>query len=65
MKADAKEATRKRLQAQRAQRALECAKGKKGDCREMDNKPIVCKVCKRLGFCEELRQRPIQRRGDA
>lgn len=65
MKADAKEDKRKRLQAQRAQRALECAKGKKGDCREMDNKPIVCKACKRLGFCEELRHRPIQRRGDA
>jgi len=65
MKADAKEEKRKRLQAQRAQRALECAKGKKGDCREMDNKPIVCKACKRLGFCEELRHRPIQRRGDA
>ena len=54
VKADAKEEKRKRLQAQRAQRALECAKAKKGDCRKMDNKPIVCKACKRLGFCEEL-----------
>lgn len=51
---DAKEDKRRRLQAQRMRRALECAKTKQGYCNVMDNKPIVCKVCRQFGFCEEL-----------
>jgi Protein involved in initiation of plasmid replication len=53
---DAKEAKRRRLQTQRMRRALDCAKTKKGDCRTMDNKPIVCKACHHFGFCKELYQ---------
>lgn len=55
---DAKEDKRRRLQAQRMRRALECAKAKQGDCSVMDNKPIVCKACRQFGFCEELRRKP-------
>lgn len=55
---DAKEDKRRRLQAQRMRRALECAKVKQGDCRVMDNKPVVCKTCRQFGFCEELRRKP-------
>lgn len=54
---DAKEDKRRRLQAQRMRRALECAKAKQGDCSLMDNKPIVCKACRQFGFCEELRRK--------
>lgn len=53
---DAKEDKRRRLQTQRMRRALDCAKTKKGDCRTMDNKPIVCKACHHFGFCKELYQ---------
>lgn len=50
----AKEEKRRRLQAQRMHRALECAKLKQGDCRTMDNKPIVCKVCRQFGLAEDI-----------
>lgn len=50
----AKEEKAKRLQAQRIHRALECAKLKQGDCRKMDNKPIVCKVCRHFGLAEDI-----------
>lgn len=50
----AKEEKAKRLQAQRIRRALECAKLKQGDCRKMDNKPIVCKVCRYFGLAEDI-----------
>lgn len=50
----AKEEKAKRLQAQRIHRALECAKLKQGDCRKMDNKPIVCKVCRYFGLAEDI-----------
>lgn len=52
----AKEEKQRRLQTQRMIRALDCAKTKGGDCRTMDNKPIICKVCRQLGFCEELKK---------
>lgn len=52
----AKEDKQRRLQAQRMSRALDCAKAKGGDCRTMDNKPIVCKACRQMGFCEELKK---------
>ena len=42
----AKEEKRRRLTNQRFLRALECAKGKQGDCRVMDNVRIVCKMCR-------------------
>lgn len=51
---DAKEEKRRRLQAQRMHRALECAKLKQGDCRTMNNKPIVCKVCRQFGLAEDI-----------
>lgn len=55
-KQKAKEDKQRRLQAQRMSRALGCAKAKGGDCRTMDNKPIVCKACRQMGFCDELRR---------
>ena len=60
-KQKAKEDKQRRLQAQRMSRALGCAKAKGGDCRTMDNKPIVCKACRQMGFCDELRRhsRPV------
>lgn len=50
----AKEEKRRRLQVQRIYRALECAKLKQGNCQAMDNKPIVCKVCRSLGLAENI-----------
>ncbi len=55
--AKAKDAKRKRLDGQRISRALECAKGKKGECVTQDNKPIICKVCRGFDFCGDLRRR--------
>lgn len=52
----AKADKQRRLQAQRMGRALDCAKAKGGDCRTMDNKPIVCKACRQMGFCNELQR---------
>lgn len=61
-KQKAKEDKKRRLQAQRMNRALDCAKAKDGDCRTMDNKPIICKACRQMGFCDDLRRhrrRPV------
>ena len=52
----AKEEKRRRLESERLQRALACAKGKKGECATKDNKPVVCKACQHFGFCEDLRR---------
>ena len=52
----AKEDKRRRLQTQRMIAALSCAKEKKGECREQDNKPIICKACQHFNFCEDLRR---------
>lgn len=52
----AKETKQRRLESQRIQRALECAKGKKGECVTQDNKPIICKACMHWNFCEDLRR---------
>jgi plasmid replication initiation protein len=54
-----KEAKKRRLQSQRITRALECARMKKGECVERDNKPIICKFCKTKDwdFCAELQRR--------
>ena len=52
----AKEAKQRRLQTQRMIAALACAKEKKGECREQDNKPIFCKVCVSSRYCEDLRR---------
>ncbi len=54
--AKAKDSKRKRLDGQRVSRALECAKGKKGECITRDNKPIICKVCRGFDFCGDLRR---------
>ena len=52
----AKVEKQRRLESQRIQRALQCAKGKKGECVTMDNKPIICKACMHWNFCEDLRR---------
>lgn len=52
----AKETKQKRLESQRIQRALECAKEKKGECATQDNKPIICKACLHWNFCADLRR---------
>lgn len=54
-KKKAKEDKQRRLQAQRFIRATDCAKTKNGNCRVMDNKPIVCKLCREKGICASLR----------
>jgi len=53
----AKEEKRRRLQNQRLMKALECAKAKKGDCVEQDNKRLVCKMCLHFQFCDEMRRK--------
>lgn len=54
----AKEEKQSRLRNQRVLRALECAKAKGRDCRTMDNKAIICKMCRQMQFCEELARKP-------
>lgn len=51
---NAKEEKQRRLQGQRILRATECAKTKGGDCRTMDNKPIVCKVCREFSIADGI-----------
>ena len=41
----------------RIARAMECARRKEGICEEHDNKPILCKICMRMGYCAELKKR--------
>lgn len=52
--AKAKEEKRRRLENQRFLRALACAKAKAGNCQEMDNKPIVCKMCREKQICHHI-----------
>lgn len=52
----AKEEKQRRLQGQRIHLALECAKGKKGECVTQDNKRLVCKMCVHFNFCNDLRR---------
>jgi len=52
----AKEAKQRRLSNQRFIAAIECARGKKGECATMDNKRLVCKVCVAKELCEEMRR---------
>jgi len=52
-----KEKKRIRLQNQRILTALDCAKKKAGKCQTMDNKPIVCKLCREMDLCEEMRRK--------
>ena len=56
-KAKAKEEKQRRLMGSRMLRANECALSKKGECVQMDNKPIVCKVCRQFQICDHLRMR--------
>ena len=49
------EEKRHRLVNQRFLRALECAKGKQGNCRVMDNVRIVCKLCQEQGLADVAR----------
>lgn len=53
---DAKKEKIRRLNNQRLLRAIECAKGKGGDCRVMDNKRIVCKMCREKDVCADIRR---------
>lgn len=48
---DAKVKRRQHLNNQRFLRAVECLKAKGGECREMDNVRIVCKLCREKGIC--------------
>lgn len=52
-----KEEKKRRLQNQRIGSAFTCATAKKGDCHAQDNKPIICKMCLQMDFCEDLRKR--------
>ena len=52
-----KEEKKRRLQNQRIGSAFTCATAKKGDCHTQDNKPIICKMCLQMDFCEDLRKR--------
>ena len=56
-KAKAKEEKQRRLMGSRMLRANECAMAKKGECTTMDNKPIVCNVCRQFQICDHLRRR--------
>lgn len=56
-KIKAKEEKQRRLMGARMLRANECALSKKGECTTMDNKPIVCKVCRQFQICDHLRMR--------
>lgn len=47
-----KEEKARRLHNQRMITALDCARSKAGDCRERDNKRLVCKVCLEFQFCK-------------
>jgi plasmid replication initiation protein len=53
----AKETKQRRLETQRYRRASDCAKAKKGECVNQDNRPIVCKLCLRMDFCGDVRRR--------
>lgn len=37
--------------------AIECAKGKSGQCAKQDNKKSVCLLCRKQGICQELAHR--------
>ena len=53
----AKEEKRRRLENHRFIAAVECAKGKKGECFIQDNKRLVCKMCTEKDICESIRWR--------
>lgn len=56
-KAKAKEEKQNRLMGARILRANECAMKKNCECATMDNKPIVCKVCRQFQICDDIRRR--------
>lgn len=51
----AQEEKRHRLEVKRIESAMRCAKGKNGDCRIMDNKRLVCRICRQEHVCEGMR----------
>jgi hypothetical protein len=53
----AKEDKLRRLQNQRFIAANECAKEKKGECVVQDNKRIICTLCVKEKFCDDIRRR--------
>lgn len=52
----AKRAKKSRLTNRRFLRAMDCARAKKGNCNALDNKPIICKMCRQFNMCEEVRK---------
>jgi plasmid replication initiation protein len=52
-----KEEKRRRLDNQRFLAAVECAKGKKGECTTRDNKRLVCKMCIGKEICLSIQRR--------
>lgn len=53
----AKQEKQRRLTKQRLLRAIACATAKGGDCRTQDQRPIVCKVCRQLNVCADVRKK--------
>lgn len=47
----------KKLETQRYIKAVNCAKEKKGNCEKQDNTGIVCRLCLKLKFCDEMKKR--------
>lgn len=52
-----KEQKRRRLETERMMQALKCARAKKGECVEQNNKRIICKACQYFQFCDDIRRR--------
>ncbi len=47
----------RKLESQRFIRAANCAKDKKGICENQDNVGIVCRMCLKYNFCDEMRKK--------
>ncbi len=47
----------RKLESQRFIRAASCAKDKKGICENQDNVGIVCRMCLKYSFCDEMRKK--------
>lgn len=54
-----KEEKKHRIDNQRLLRAVKCAETKKGDCKEQDNTPIVCKICQHFRCCRDFQRTKI------
>lgn len=52
-----KEEKQRQLVNDRTRKAFACAVAKKGECATQDQRPIICKLCLKMGFCDELQKR--------